>query len=100
MAQSVLDKVNTLISANLHSLVDSALKANSMKVMDEYVRQAERNLENLEDATVTIGGTVKTLKRKYDEISPTAEKLDRDINTFLPPAQQAPASAAHPDLNT
>ena len=61
MAQSILDKINTLISANLHSMVDSALQANSVKVMDEYVRQAEKNLENLEDATVTVGGTVKTL---------------------------------------
>jgi phage shock protein A len=100
MAQSVLDKVNTLISANLHSLVDSALKANSMKVMDEYVRQAERNLENLEDATVTIGGTVKTLKRKYDEISAAAEKLDRDIDTLLTRGKQDLASAAQADLNT
>ncbi len=100
MAQSVLDKVNTLISANLHSLVDNALKANSMKVMDEYVRQAERNLENLEDATVTIGGTVKTLKRKYDEISATAEKLDRDIDTLLTRGKQDLATAAQADLNT
>jgi len=100
MAQSILDKINVLISANLHSMVDSALQANSVKVMDEYVRQAEKNLENLEDATVTVGGTVKTLKRKYDEISTQVEKLDRDIDTLLQRSKPDLAAAAQADLNT
>jgi phage shock protein A len=100
MPQSILDKINTLISANLHSMVDSALQANSVKVMDEYVRQAEKNLENLEDATVTVGGSVKTLKRKYDEISAVAEKLDRDIDTLLTRSKPDLAAAAQSDLNT
>jgi len=100
MAQSILDKINVLISANLHSMVDSALQANSVKVMDEYVRQAEKKLENLEDATVTVGGTVKTLKRKYDEISTQVEKLDRDIDTLLQRSKPDLAAAAQADLNT
>jgi phage shock protein A len=100
MPQSVLDKINTLISANLHAMVDSALQANSVKVMDEYVRQAEKNLENLEDATVTVGGSVKTLKRKYEEISAAAEKLDRDIDTLRTRGKTDLAAAAQADLNT
>ena len=100
MAQSILDKINTLISANLHAMVDNALQANSVSVMDEYVRQAEKNLENLEDATVTVGGSVKTLKRKYEEISATAEKLDRDIDTLLTRGKSDLAAAAQADLNT
>jgi phage shock protein A len=100
MAQSILDKINTLISANLHAMVDSALQANSVKVMDEYVRQAEKNLENLEDATVTVGGSVKTLKRKYEEISAAAEKLDRDIDTLLTRSKNDLAAAAQAELNT
>src|SRR5215468_7022244 len=100
MAQSVLDKINTLISANMHALVDSALQANSVKVMDEYVRQAERNLDELEEATVTVGGSVKTLKRKYDEISAEAEKMDRDIDTLLTRGKNDLASAAQAQLNS
>ena len=64
---SLLQKINTLISANVHALVDSALEANSVKVMDEYIRQAERNLDALDDQAATVGGTVKTLKRKYED---------------------------------
>jgi len=100
MAQSILDKINTLISANLHAMVDKALESNSVKVMDEYIRRAEKDLENLEDATVTVGGSVKTLKRKYEEISANAEKLDRDIDTLLVNSKADLASQAQSELNS
>lgn len=96
---SLLQKINTLISANIHALVDSALEANSVKVMDEYIRQAERNLDAVEDSAVTIGGTVKTLKRKYEEFAAAAEKLDRDIDTLLTRGKTDLASAAQAELN-
>lgn len=96
---SILQKINTLLSANIHALVDSALEANSVKVMDEYIRQAERNLDALEDAAATVGGTVKTLKRKYEEFAAAAEKLDRDIDTLLLRGKTDLATAAQAELN-
>jgi phage shock protein A len=97
---SLLDKVQMLISANMHSLVDKALQGNSIKVMDEYIRQAERNLDALEDSAATVGGSVKTLKRKYDEYSAQVEKLDRDIDTLLVKNKSDLAMAAQADLNS
>ncbi len=97
---SLLEKVGTLISANLHALVDAALKANSVAVMDEYIRQAENNLEALEDAAATVGGEVKTLKRKYDEFAAQAAKLDSDIDTLLTQKRDDLATAAQAKLNT
>lgn len=97
---SLMDKVSTLINANLHGIVDRALEANSVKVMDEYIRQAEKNLEALEDSATTVGGTVKTLKRKYDEFASAAEKLDRDIDTLILRGKDDLASAAQAELNT
>jgi phage shock protein A len=96
---SLLQKINTLISANMHALVDSALESNSVKVMDEYIRQAERNLDALEDAAATVGGTVKTLRRKYEEFAAAAEKLDRDIDTLLVRGKADLATAAQAELN-
>ncbi|MBE2271046.1 MAG: PspA/IM30 family protein [Anaerolinea sp.] len=100
MAPSLIEKVNTLINASLHGMVDRALSQNSVAVMDEYIRQAEKNLEALEDSAATVGGTVRTLKRKYDEFAAAAEKLDRDIDTLVLKGKNDLAAAAQAELNT
>lgn len=97
---SLIDKVQTLISANLHAMVDKALESNSVAVMDEYIRQAEDNLEKLEDTVVTVGGTVKTLKRKWEQHQAEAEKIDRSIDTLLLQGKKALAAAAQSRLNS
>ncbi|MDD9954971.1 MAG: PspA/IM30 family protein [Anaerolineaceae bacterium] len=100
MAPSFLEKINTLIGANLHGIVDRALESRSVRVMDEYIRQAERNLDALEDSAATVGGTVKTLKRKHDELAASAEALDRDIDSLILNGREDLASAAQARLNT
>jgi phage shock protein A len=68
--------------------------------MDEYIRQAEKNLDALEDSAATVGGTVRTLKRKYEEFAAAAEKLDRDIDTLILKGKDDLAAAAQAELNT
>lgn len=97
---SLFEKINTLISANLHSIVDRALEENSVAVMDEYIRQAEKNLDALEDSAATVGGQVRTLKRKYEEFQASADKLDRDIDTLLLRGKDDLAGAAQAELNS
>ncbi len=97
---TIIDKVRTLFNANLHGLVDRALQSNSVKVMDEYIREVERNLEALEDSAATVGGTVRTLKRKYEEFAAAADKLDRDIDTLLMRGKDSLAAAAQAEMNT
>jgi len=97
---SLLKKIQTLISANLHSLVDSALKANSLAVFDQYVREVEENLANLEDAVATVGGELKTLRRKKTDLERQAAELDRNIDIFLREGKEELALAAQSKLNT
>ncbi len=97
---SLLENVQTLIAANLHALVDEALKANSLAVIDEYIRQVEHNLEDLEDAAATIGGETKTLKRKYDDFSTKAAELDGNIDLMLKEGKEDLAVAAQSKLNS
>jgi phage shock protein A len=97
---SLLDKVGTLIRANLHSMVDQALKSNSVAVLDEYIRQAENNLEDLEDAAATVGGNVRTLERKYTEYEAKADELDRNIDLLLQKGKDELAVAAQSKLNS
>ena len=84
---SLLQKVQTLIQANLHAMVDSALKANSLAVFDQYVREVEDNLENLEDAVATVGGELKTLRRKKSDLDQrAADDVDRVLSARSLPA--------------
>jgi len=97
---SLLDRIRTLISANLNYLVSQALKANSMAVVDEYIRKVEDNLEALEDAAATVGGEAKTLKRKYLQFEGQAKELDRNIDLFLTKGKEDLAQAAQYRYNT
>jgi phage shock protein A len=97
---SLLEKVRTLISANLHAIVDAALKSNSIAVVDQYIRQIEDSLEDLEDATATVGGQVKTLRRKLEEYRSKADELDRNIDFFLKDGKEEVAAAAQSKLNS
>jgi len=97
---SLLSKVQTLISANLHALVDNALKANSVAVFDEYIRQAQNNLDELEDALVTVRGQVKTLQRKHEMLQAEADQLDADINRLLKLGKEDLALAAQAQYNS
>jgi phage shock protein A len=97
---SLLEKVSTLISANLHYMVDQALKSNSLAVIDQYIRQVEDNLEDLEDAAANVGGEVKGLQRKMVEYEHKQDELDRGINAFLTEGNESAALAAQSKLNS
>jgi phage shock protein A len=97
---SLLEKIQILISANLHAMVDSALKANSLAVFDHYIREVEDNLENLEDAVATVGGELKTLRRKKKDLDERAAELDRNIDIFLREGKEELALAAQSKLNS
>jgi phage shock protein A len=97
---SLLEKTQTLIQANLHAMVDKALENNSVAVMKQYIRDAENNLDELEDAAATVGGEVKTLERKYKEYKKKADQLDRNIDALLMQGKTDLASAAQSELNS
>ncbi|MEP7285701.1 MAG: PspA/IM30 family protein [Chloroflexota bacterium] len=83
MAQSLLGKVKILVSATLHSIVDRALESNSLAVFDEYIREADSSMKTLRSALGDLVATLKMLKRKYDEASNEAAKLDLEVDAAL-----------------
>jgi phage shock protein A len=97
---TLLEKVSTLISANLHALVDEALKANSIAVVDQYIRQVEDHLDDLEDAAATVGGEAKTIKRKLADYEQKEGELDRAVDAFLMEGNEATATATQSKLNS
>jgi phage shock protein A len=97
---TLLEKVSTLISANLHALVDKALKSNNIAVIDQYIRQVEDHLEDLEDAAATVGGEAKSIKRRLDDQEQKASELDRAIDAFLMEGNETTATATQSKLNS
>lgn len=97
---SLLEKVSTLISANLHYMVDQALKTNSLAVIDQYIRQVETNLADLEDAAATVGGEVKTIQRRLGDQQQRETEIDQAIDAFLMEGNEAAAVAAQSRLNS
>ncbi|MEA3309453.1 MAG: PspA/IM30 family protein [Chloroflexota bacterium] len=97
---TLLEKVSTLISANLHSLVDQALKTNSLAVIDQYIRQVEDSLDDLEDAAATVGGEVKSLRRKLNDLEQKEDELDQAVNAFLMEGNEETAVAVQSRLNS
>ena len=97
---SLLEKTQTLIQANLHQMVDKALEQNSVAVMKQYIRDAEKNLDELEDAAATVGGEVKTLERRYKQYKKEADQLDRNIDALLMQGKTDLAGAAQNELNS
>jgi phage shock protein A len=97
---TLLEKVQTLISANLHEMVDKALETSSVAVMKQYIRDAEKNLDELEDAAATVGGEVKSMERKYKEYKKKADQLDRNIDALLMQGKADLARAAQNELNS
>ena len=97
---SLLERVGTLLSANLNYLVSKALKANSIAVVEEYIRKVEDNLEALEDAAATVGGEAKGLRRKASEYQAKLNELDQNIDLFLRQGKEDLARSAQSHYNT
>lgn len=97
---SLLEKVNVLIRANLHALIDKALQTNSLAVIDQHIRDVENSLEALEDAAATVGGQVKTLEHKLAEYKKQIDEIDRNIDIFLTQGKEDLARAAQAKLNS
>ena len=97
---SLMEKVSTLISANLHYLIDQALQNNSPAVIDQYIRQVEDNLRDLEDAAATVGGEVRSISRRLAEQEKRYSEIDRAIDAFLSDGNESAAVAAQSQLNS
>jgi phage shock protein A len=97
---SLLDKVSTLLSANLHALVNKALQSNSIAVFDEYIRQVEDQMDRLTDAAATIGGQMKGIQRAQADQEEKAGELDKAVDAFLQEGNDSAAAAAQNRLNS
>ncbi|MBN1642966.1 MAG: PspA/IM30 family protein [Anaerolineae bacterium] len=96
---SLVQKFRTLISANLHYLVDQALQSQSLSVIDVYIRKMTEQMRELHAAIETVAGNIKTVQRRHAELGEKARQLDEAVDGFLVKGQDAQALAAQSRLN-
>lgn len=96
---TLLEKARTLASASLSVMLDRALRAQSLVVLDEYIRHVQDSLDDLNDAAVTIGGQVKALRQKASEYDRQAQDLDQDVDSLLLRGNDDLAVSAQRKLN-
>lgn len=80
---SLFQKVKTLFQANLHDMADKAVRRNNLAVYDEYIRQAEKEIEAFKRSIVPMFAQVKQSGRRREALANEAAKLDIAIDNFL-----------------
>lgn len=96
---SLVQKFRTLISANLHFLVDKALQSQSLAVIDEYIRKMNQQMRELYASIEVVAGNIKTVQRRYKELREKADELNAAVDAFLVQDKNAQALAAQSRLN-
>lgn len=80
---SLIQKVKTLFQANLHDMADKAVRRNDLAVYDEYIREAEQEIEAFKRSIVPMFAQVKQSGRRREALANEAAKLDIAIDNFL-----------------
>ena len=80
---SLFQKLRTLVRANLHELADRAIQKSDLAVYDEYIRQAEGELEEFKQTIRPMIAQVKTTRRRREVLADKAAKLDALVDQFL-----------------
>ncbi len=80
---SLLQKLRTLFRASLHEAADKALQKSDLAVYDEYIRQAEREVEEFKRSITPMFAQVITTRRRREALADKAAGLDIMVDAFL-----------------
>ena len=80
---SLFQKIKTLFKATLHELADKAIERSDLSIYDEYIRQAQRELETFRQTITPIFAQVRSTKRRREKLATRAAELDATIDAFL-----------------
>lgn len=96
---SLLEKVQTLISADLNRLVDRALDSNEPAVFQHHIREMQELQQQLNDQLVSVRAELTELRRRSDEQQALVVKQDAEVDQLLQADLQEDALAAQDRLN-
>ena len=80
---TLVEKFGVLIRADLHSMIDRALSAKNVAVLEVYIRDAQRAVKDLQDAVAAEEGQLMGLRRRLVEERVSADSNNRAVDTLL-----------------
>lgn len=95
---SLIQKIKILLKATLHEMADQAIQKSDLAVYDDYIRQAERELEEFVSTIRPMIAQVHTSKRRRDVLAEKAAKLDFLVDDFLRQDKQTEAMVTQKQL--
>jgi lia operon protein LiaH len=95
---SLFHKLKTLVRATLHELADQAIQKSDLAVYDDYIRQAERELDRFRRTITPMIAQVKTTRRRRENLANKAAELDFLVDEFLRQGKQTEAMVSQKQL--
>lgn len=83
MGQTLVQKIGLLVGANAHDLVNRALKAQSVAVMDEQIRRAGESADQVDETLATIEADLRINRKKAVGLNADVQRLQADANDLL-----------------
>ncbi len=80
---SLLDKVRTLLSASFHDMIDKALKQDPIRTLNQYLREHEDALAEMQSDRAVALGSLKTSSRKVIEAQDMIARIEEEIEAIL-----------------
>ena len=97
---SLFQKLRTLFRASLHEAADKALQKSDLAVYDDYIRQAERELEEFKNSIAPMFAQVKTSRRRRDALANKAAEFDLMVDKFLIAGKRTEAMVTQKQLSS
>ncbi|MCA9933898.1 MAG: PspA/IM30 family protein [Anaerolineales bacterium] len=97
---SLLSKLRTLFKARLHDAADKALQRSDLAVYDQYIREAESELEEFKSTIGPMFAQIKTSRRRREALADKAAKFDLAIDQFLQQGKRTEAMVSQRQLNS
>lgn len=97
---TLFQKLRTLFRASLHEAADKALQKSDLAVYDDYIRQADRELEEFKNSIAPMFAQVKTSRRRRDALANKAAELDLMVDKFLVAGKRTEAMVTQKQLGS
>jgi len=97
---SFLDKVQTLISADLNRWTDRALRSNEPALFQHQIRELQKTQEQVNDQLISARVELNKLRKRSEEQQAVVVKQDAEVDQLLQAGLQEDAIAAQDRVNT